>query len=85
MVVLWCAFVVHMKVLKIAGPRAILALACIGNIVAAWAWFGVNMMGVGLHSYGFMDSGKMWLALFCAVQLAISLLAFVKSTNKAGD
>lgn len=85
MVVLWCAFVVHLRVLKIAGPRAILALACIGNIIAAWAWFGVNMMGVGLHSYGFMDSGKAWLALFCVVQFLISLLSFVKSTNKAGD
>lgn len=82
MVVLWCAFIVHLKALKLSGARLILALACIGNIVAAWAWFGVNMLGVGLHSYGFMDSGWTWLFAFCAVQFLISLLAIIKSTIK---
>jgi ABC-type transport system involved in cytochrome c biogenesis permease subunit len=77
MVVLWCAFIVHCRALKIVGDRAVLALACIGNVIAAWAWFGVNMMGVGLHSYGFMDSGKFWLLLFIAVQSACAFLAMI--------
>ena len=34
-------------------------------------WFGTNMMGVGLHSYGFMDSAVFWLAGFIASQLTI--------------
>lgn len=81
MVVLWCAFVVHLKVLKMANPRLILALACLGNIVAAWAWFGVNMLGVGLHSYGFMDSGKSWLAAFCIIQFLIATLSLIPPQN----
>ena len=42
-----------------------------GNIITAWSWFGVNMLGVGLHSYGFMDSAFKWLMFFNASQLAI--------------
>ena len=29
----------------------------------AWSWFGVNMLGVGLHSYGFMDAAFKWLMM----------------------
>ena len=82
MVVLWCALIVHCRVLKIVGDRGILALACIGNVIAAWAWFGVNMMGVGLHSYGFMNSGKFWLLLFVVIQSAIALFAFIPANRQ---
>jgi hypothetical protein len=30
-------------------------MSVFGNIVVSLSWFGVNMLGVGLHSYGFMD------------------------------
>lgn len=74
MAVLWCALVVHCRALRICSDRAVLAMAAIGNIVAAWAWFGVNMLGVGLHSYGFMSAGWKWLILFAAIQAAIAFL-----------
>ena len=34
----------------------------------ACSWFGVNMLGVGLHSYGFMDSAFWALSAFIATQ-----------------
>ena len=39
------------------------------------SWFGVNMLGVGLHSYGFMDAAFWWLAAFIVTQLAVIALA----------
>jgi hypothetical protein len=33
------------------------------------------MLGVGLHSYGFMDSAFFWLLAFVASQLAIIAIA----------
>ncbi len=83
MVLLWTALVIHAKTFKLFKDRAILALACLGNIVAAWAWFGVNIMGVGLHAYGFMDSGKIFLLLFVIFQMFVTLLAFVGQSNFA--
>lgn len=78
MVVLWSAFVLHLYAFKYVKPRIFLALACLGNIVAAWAWFGVNMLGIGLHSYGFMEQGWLYLIAFAILQFIVSLLAFIR-------
>ena len=43
-------------------------LAVGGNIVTAWSWFGTNMLGVGLHSYGFMSGAVFWLVAFVLSQ-----------------
>lgn len=57
--------------------RGVAVLAVFGNIVTAWSWFGTNMLGVGLHSYGFMDSAVFWLLAFCVSQLAIMAIGFI--------
>ena len=49
-------------------------LAIFGNVITAWSWFGTNMLGIGLHSYGFMDAAFMWLMLFVGTQLALIVL-----------
>jgi len=46
-------------------------MAVFGNVVTAFSWFGVNMLGVGLHSYGFMDKAMFWLMAFIISQMAI--------------
>jgi hypothetical protein len=35
------------------------------TIVVALAWFGVNLLNVGLHSYGFTDTAAYGLFAFC--------------------
>ena len=42
-----------------------------GNVVTAFSWFGVNMLGVGLHSYGFMSAAFKWLMIFNFSQIKI--------------
>ena len=46
-------------------------LAIFGNIVTSFSWFGVNMLGIGLHSYGFMDAAFKWLMIFIVSQLVV--------------
>ena len=52
-----------------------MVMAVLGNIVTGWSWFGVNMLGIGLHSYGFMEAAFYWLIAFGLSQLAIACLA----------
>ena len=40
-----------------------------------------DMLGIGLHSYGFMDSAVFALAAFCIVQLALSAVALVPAAR----
>ena len=64
-----------------AHVPGVAVLALFGNIVTAWSWFGVNMLGVGLHSYGFMDAAFWWLVAFVVSQLALMLIASVPRTS----
>ena len=50
-------------------------MAVMGNIVTSFSWFGVNMLGVGLHSYGFMEQAFVWLMLFIFSQLILLWIA----------
>jgi len=70
-IVLWNALVLHARWSGLVKGRGLSMLAIFGNIVTSWSWFGVNMLGRGLHSYGFIDSAVFWLFLFVATQLAL--------------
>jgi hypothetical protein len=50
-------------------------MAIFGNVVTSFSWFGVNMLGVGLHSYGFMQKAFPWLVGFIVSQLALMTIA----------
>lgn len=54
--------------------RGIMAMAIFGNAITAFSWFGVNMLGVGLHSYGFMDKAFPWLLGFVVSQCLLLAL-----------
>jgi len=53
MIVLWGPAVVHARAAGDLGPWGIHLSAAAGSLIVAWSWFGVNLLGVGLHSYGF--------------------------------
>jgi ABC-type transport system involved in cytochrome c biogenesis permease subunit len=80
-IVLWNALVLHARWGGMIAHRGLTILAIFGNIVTAWSWFGVNLMGVGLHSYGFTDGRAKWLALFVVSQLAIMAFAMFIGTS----
>ncbi|MFN7804576.1 MAG: cytochrome c biogenesis protein, partial [Planctomycetaceae bacterium] len=76
-IVLWNALVLHARWGGMAKERGLAALAVGGNIATAWSWFGVNELGVGLHSYGFTEGALMWLGLFIGSQLLIIGLGLI--------
>lgn len=69
LIILWCAILLHARVGRLVEQRGFMLLTIGGNIVTAWSWFGTNMLGVGLHSYGFMDKAFTSLAYFVLSQL----------------
>ena len=69
-IVLWNALILHLRWGGIIRERGLVNCAIFGNIVTAWSWFGVNMLGIGLHSYGFTESAFKWLVFFAVSQLA---------------
>jgi len=77
LLVLWHGLILHARLGGYIRERGLAAMAVFGGIVCALAWFGVNMLGIGLHTYGFMDKAFYWLMAFIAGQLVVIGLAFV--------
>ena len=77
MIVLWTAILLHARVGGLVKDRGIAAIAVLGNIVTLWSWFGTNMLGTGLHSYGFIDSAVFWMLVAVALHLAVASLVFL--------
>ncbi|MFG0307246.1 MAG: cytochrome c biogenesis protein CcsA [Phycisphaerales bacterium JB040] len=84
LVVLINAIVLHARWGGLVRARGIAALAVAGNVVTAWSWFGTNMLGVGLHAYGFMDSASLWLGVFVGSQALLIAAAFVPGRSEVG-
>ena len=70
-IVLWNALILHARWAGLVRDRGLMNLAVFGNCITAASWFGVNMLGVGLHNYGFMASAFFWLRVFWLSQLAV--------------
>jgi len=77
LIVLWNATILHARWGGLVRERGLMNMAVFGNIVTSVSWFGVNMLGIGLHSYGFMDAAFRWLMAFVASQLVIIALGML--------
>ena len=77
LIVIWNAVILHVRWGNLLSTRGIMNLAVFGNIVTSFSWFGVNMLGIGLHSYGFMDAAFKWLMIFVVSQVVIILIGLL--------
>jgi len=70
LIVMWHIMMIHLRLTAKVKPEGFALGLIINNIVVMMAWFGVNLLNVGLHSYGF-TSGIAWnLAMFTSFELA---------------
>ncbi|MCC6698188.1 MAG: cytochrome c biogenesis protein CcsA [Candidatus Hydrogenedentes bacterium] len=74
MIVLWMLIVLHARIARyIRDFGIVMGAVCCGMIVA-FSWFGVNLLGVGLHSYGFTSGIAKALTTFYAIEVLVLLL-----------
>lgn len=69
LIVLWLTWLQHGKLSRHLNDTALLAGQAFLTVIVGAAWLGVNLLGVGLHSYGFTD-GLFWgLGLFTILEM----------------
>ena len=73
LICMWQIFMIHLRLTGIVKGLGFAAGMVINNIIVALAWFGVNLLSIGLHSYGFASGIAMNLLIFCSIELFISL------------
>ncbi len=62
-VCLWGMLALHLRAGRLVDERGFALISCFNVIVTFLCWFGVNLLGVGLHSYGFQSGTALWLLL----------------------
>jgi len=76
LIVLWFLILMHGRISGIIKENGFAFGLIINNIIVALAWFGVNLLNVGLHSYGFTESIAMNLVMFCGGEFILGLIAY---------
>jgi ABC-type transport system involved in cytochrome c biogenesis permease subunit len=76
-IVMWNALALHARWSGMVKQRGMALLAIFGNVVTAWSWFGVNMLDVGLHTYGPMSGAWWYLGGFWFSQLGLIGLGLI--------
>ena len=68
LIVLWLIWVIHGRISGQMKPFAVLCALSFLSVILALSWFGVNLLGVGLHAYGFTDAASWSLGLFAGLE-----------------
>lgn len=81
-IVIWLLVLIHGRLAGILKKDGYALGMIFTNVVVALSWFGVNLLSVGLHSYGFI-SGVFWgLVIFCGSELLLASSSFVYLRKK---
>ena len=80
LIILWLILILHAKIAKIVSNKNFAILMVVTNIIVILAWFGVNLLNTGLHSYGFTENIASNIAIFCLVE--ILFIAYIQYSTK---
>jgi ABC-type transport system involved in cytochrome c biogenesis permease subunit len=80
-IALWIIWLLHGKIGGQLSQKAYLAGLSALSVVVALAWFGVNLLSTGLHSYGFITGVASGLAVFCSLQLGLIALLWSRAVK----
>jgi ABC-type transport system involved in cytochrome c biogenesis permease subunit len=73
LIVIWCAILLHAKQWGVIRETGLAAGAVLGAIIVSLAWQGVNLLNVGLHSYGFTSGAALKLFAYIGAEILFLL------------
>ena len=83
LIVLWQLMMVHMRLSGLAKADRFALGMVLNNIVVIMAWFGVNLLSIGLHSYGFASGIAVNIVLFTVFELATGFGTYYWARSKS--
>lgn len=82
LIVLWLIWAQHGRISQKFRSLEYTATLAALNIIVALSWFGVNLLGVGLHSYGFTSGLATGLAAFCTLEIVIIAALYITARKR---
>jgi ABC-type transport system involved in cytochrome c biogenesis permease subunit len=80
MIVLWQLAILHARLGGYIRQTGLHLAAIFGGVIVVFSWFGVNLLGVGLHTYGFTSGAQGALMTFYALEAIVLLLGVIAWT-----
>jgi ABC-type transport system involved in cytochrome c biogenesis permease subunit len=71
LIVLWLLWLLHGRLSGLLKPEGFALGLALTTVVVALSWFGVNLLNVGLHSYGFTSGIAANLGMFTAAEIVL--------------
>lgn len=78
LIVLWLLVILHARLGGYIREMGICMAAVFGAVLVTFSWWGVNLLGVGLHSYGFTSGTMGALAVFWTVEGLVLAAGFAR-------
>lgn len=75
---MWLILVMHGYHAKCYQAFGYVAMCAATSIIVMISWFGVNLLNVGLHSYGFTDGIALNMLLFVIAELIFTIAVMIK-------
>jgi cytochrome c biogenesis factor len=69
--------ILHARMSGLVREHGLHILAVINGMIVSFSWWGVNLLGVGLHSYGFTDGILRLLVLFFSIEAGVVLISLI--------
>jgi len=74
LICIWSLIALHAKMGLYIRELGMAICAVVLDMIVVFSWWGVNNLGVGLHSYGFTDGLWLTLSVFWAIEAAFVVL-----------
>ncbi len=77
LICLWQLIIIHLRLGGYAKQFGLAVLSVLGGVVVAFSWWGVNLLNVGLHSYGFTSGVALVLGIMYLLEFLVVIAACV--------
>lgn len=85
LIVLWLVFMLHFRMISYFSSLFFAIGMILNNVIVFTTWFGVNLLNIGLHTYGFIQNMGKNLFLFCCFEsLYVLIFVFILFFKKRG-
>ena len=85
MIILWELTILHARMGVYIRDLGICICAIIGGCIVSFSWWGVNLLGVGLHRYGWTSGVFNSLVAFYSLEIILLLFGAIICDRKNSD
>ena len=79
LICLWLLWITHAKISKHFKELSYAFFTGLTSVIVIIAWFGVNLLNVGLHSYGFSNDTALTIGIFTISEVIILGSLYIKA------